>query len=181
MAISVPTIEPTEIQAGDFTTWKITDTDYSAADGWALEYNLVNSAGQIVINASADGTGHLVEISAASTAAYSAGLYSYQARMTKTTQIYTIRRGTIKVLVNFESQTTGYDDRSFAKICLDAIEAVLQGKAGEDVLSYSIQNRSLSKFSHEELLAARDKYKAEWIGEEVSAGRKSRKVKVRFV
>ena len=76
---------------------------------------------------------------------------------------------------------TAVTSDSFAKRCLDAIEAVLEGKASEDVANYSIQNRSLSKFSHDELLAARAKYKAEWIGEEVLAGRRSRKVTVQFV
>ena len=181
MSIDVATIEPDEFISGDFVTWKITDTDFPASDSWVLTYSFVKSDELIELTATASGADHLIEISGASTAAYSAGKYSWQGRFTKTTQIYTRRSGKTEILPNFATQTDGYDDRSFAKTCLDAIETVLEGKATEDVLSYSIQNRSLSKFSHEELIAARDKYKAEWIGEEVAAGRKSRKVKVRFV
>jgi hypothetical protein len=46
---------------------------------------------------------------------------------------------------------------------LAALEALLEGKATADVMSYSIAGRSLSKFSISELLLWHDKYKAELV------------------
>ena len=57
--------------------------------------------------------------------------------------------------------TTG-DTRSHAKIMLDKIESILEGKADSDVSSYSIGNRSLAKMTPEELTNWRDYYKAEY-------------------
>ncbi len=180
MTITVPTTEPTEIRAGDFVTWKKSLTDYPATS-WLLEYFLVKSDNQIGISATASGTDHLVSEAATDTKDWSAGEYHYIARVTKNTEIYTIKTGSLEILPDFETQTSGYDDRSFAKTCLDAIEAILEGKASEDVYSYSIGGRSLSKFSHAELLDARDRYRAEYNAEEIKAGRKSGKIKTRFV
>ena len=45
---------------------------------------------------------------------------------------------------------------------LDKIESLLEGKADNDVASYSIQGRSLAKLSPQELIDWRSYYKAEY-------------------
>ena len=48
---------------------------------------------------------------------------------------------------------------------IDKIESVLQGKADADVASYSINGRSLTKMSFEDLNSARDYYRKEYAKE----------------
>jgi len=53
------------------------------------------------------------------------------------------------------------DPRTHAEIMLNKIQTLLQGKADADVSSYSVQGRSLTKLSFQELEDARDKYQQE--------------------
>ena len=50
---------------------------------------------------------------------------------------------------------------SFATEALEKIEAVLLGKMDNDVQSYSIKGRTLSKYTVAELMILRDQLKAE--------------------
>jgi len=77
------------------------------------------------------------------------------------------------------------DPRIHAEIMVDKIESILQGKADSDVSSYSIAGRSLTKMSFDELLAARDRYRAEVVNhenrEKVKRGKANGStIKVRF-
>lgn len=64
---------------------------------------------------------------------------------------------------------TGNDEQSHVKKVLDALEAVIEGKASKDQLSYSIQGRSLSRMSWTEILMVYDKYKALYFREKQAA------------
>lgn len=71
------------------------------------------------------------------------------------------------------------DRRGHAAIMVEKIESILQNRAASDVESYSINNRSITKMSISELTRWRDYYQAE--AGEAAGGRKTNKVKVRFV
>lgn len=156
----IPTLEPDKVTAGDTWKWKRSLDHYSAADGWVLTYKLINASGDIDITASADGSDHLVSESAATTAAYAAGKYRWQGYVTKGAERYAIGRGEIEVLPDLATETT-YDDRTHARKVLDAIEAVIEGRASQDQMSYSINNRQLSRMPIEDLLKFRGVYRAE--------------------
>ena len=77
------------------------------------------------------------------------------------------------------------DPRSHAEIMLGKIESLLAGKADNDVSSYSIAGRSLVKLTFEELVNARNFYRAEVAQEaneiDLKHGRKnSSTIQVRF-
>ena len=72
----------------------------------------------------------------------------------------TVDRGQIEIKPNVASSSA--DPRSHAKIMIDKIESLLEGKADKDVSSYSIAGRSLNKMSVQELLDWRTHYKAEY-------------------
>lgn len=183
VSITVPTIEPEKVTAGDVWTWKKSLTDYLPSENWTLTYALVKDGTLIEITASDDSDIHLVEIAAATTAGYSAGIYHYQAYVTNssTSERYQIGTGTIEVLPNFATQSLGYDNRTHVKKTLDALEAVILGKASKDQLSYSIAGRSLSRMSPQELIDWRNQYRAEYYAEERKAGRKQRSIiRVKF-
>lgn len=169
MAHTVPTTEPAQVRAGDLATWKISLADYSAADGWALSYALVKSGTRITFNASASGADFLVAVSAATTAPWVAGTYQFVARVTKGTEIYTVREGSIDILPDLASASSGYDARSHARKTLDALEAWIEGR-DMGVAEYEINvgggSRRLKTIPITELLRLRDLYRREVRGEE---------------
>jgi hypothetical protein len=157
---TVPTTEPTTIRAGDLLSWSKTLSDYPASAGWALSYTLINASSKITINASASGADHLVSVAAATTGSYSAGGYTWIARVTKATEVYTIGQGSMQILPNLASLST-FDGRSHAKIMLEAIEAAIQGRASATQLRMSINNRSIEYLSPTELIKWLSFYRAE--------------------
>ncbi len=157
---TVPTTEPATIRAGDFITWVKTLTDYPASAGWALSYTLINAAVKITINASASGADHLVSVAAATTGSYAAGSYTWMARVTKGTEIYTVETGSMQILPNLAALST-YDGRSHAKVMVEAIEAAIQGRASSVQLRMAINNRSIEYLSPTELIKWLSFYRAE--------------------
>ena len=162
--------------------WQKSFDDYPASESYVLKYYLVISGTNLItITADPSGDDHLVTIAAATSADYAVGRHSYQARIEKDTEVYTVGTGIIEVLANLSADASGADYRSHAKKTLDALEATILGKASSDQLSYSIAGRSLSKFSPEELISWRNTYRAEYLREERRAGRtRPQKIKVQF-
>ncbi len=162
--------EPAEIIAGDSTNWKRTDLgdDYAPAS-YALTYTArLEDSGStsIAITASESGNDYIVEIAAATSAAYTVGIYHWQAYITRSSdsERITIDHGTFEVKPNRATATT--DPRTYVKISLDAIEAVIQGRASKDQAGYSIDGRTLSRTPIPELLLLYDRFKALWKGEQ---------------
>jgi len=161
--MDTPTTEPTEVTAGDTVKWTRTLSDYPAGT-WTLSYTLVNSASKITITASASGTDHLVSVTPATSAAWSAGLYDWQAYVTDGTDRYQVDSGRLTIHANYAGVTT-LDDRSHVKKTLDAIEAVIEGRASQSQQSYTINGRSLTRIPLAELYEFRKQYKAEYAAE----------------
>lgn len=161
MSATVPTIEPVSFRAGDFLTWTKSLTDYPANQSWTLAYTLIHpTATKITINATASGADHLVSVPAATTATYTAGAYTWMARVTKATEIYTVGSGSMEILPNLAALTT-FDGRSHAQIMLDAIEATFEGRASQTQQEYELNGRSIRHYGLDELIQWRSFYKAE--------------------
>ena len=165
-----PETEPTQIIAGDRAAWKRTDlgTDYAPAS-YSLKYSarLENSGStEIEITASESGSDYIVEVGQSTTAAYTAGVYHWQAYITRTSdsERVTVDSGTWEIKANRDAATT--DPRNHVKKVLDAIESVIEGRASKDQESYSIQGRALSRTPIADLITLRDKYRAEWVREQ---------------
>jgi hypothetical protein len=132
--------------------------DYPASDGWSLSYILVSPAAQIVIAAAADGSGHLVSVAPATTAAWAAGIYTWQERASKAGAIHTSDSGSIEILPNFSAAAGGLDARTHAQKTLAAIESWLE--TGDiTVADYTIGDRQLKRIPIRELLLLRDTYR----------------------
>lgn len=159
MSTTIPYGEPDSIRAGDTLEWKRSLADYPATT-WTLVYSLVNSGAKITITASASGTDHLIDESAATTAAYTAGWYDWTAHVTDGTDRYTVDHGRIEVQPDLSAATI-YDNRSHARIMLDAIESLLEGKTTADAQSSTHNGRSLTSYTWAELRLLRDLYRAE--------------------
>ena len=134
------------------------------------------------MTATAEGDDHVITIAPADSKTYPPGIYSYVARMENgVVEIYSIDTGKIEILPDFAAATTGYDDRAHVKKVLDALEAVILGKASKDQLSYSIAGRSISRLSPSEIIEWRNTYRAEYLRLEREAGRgRPSQIHVRF-
>jgi len=165
-----PETEPTQIIAGDRAAWKRTDlgTDYAPAS-YSLKYSarLEDSGStEIEITASESGSDYIIEVGQSTTTAYTAGVYHWQAYITRTSdsERVTVDSGTWEIKANRDAATT--DPRNHVKKVLDAIESVIEGRASKDQESYSIQGRALSRTPIADLITLRDKYRAEWVREQ---------------
>lgn len=153
---------PESIVRGLNAEWVLESPLYPATDGWVIEYSIVNAAEQHSFASTTVDGAHKVVLDAAATGGYGAGEYFYQAVAKKDTSAYPVETGTLLVKPNFKDLTSGYDARPHVKKVLDAIEATLEGKASKDQARYIIGSRRLDRYTFEELLVLRDKYRAEW-------------------
>lgn len=161
----IPTQEPAVIAAGDTAKWRRSLPAYPASAGWTLTYTLVRAATRITFSASADGDLHLVNVAASTTTGWTAGSYTWRAQVSKAGEVYTVATGTLTIRPNFAAATDG---RSHARKVLDGIEAVIEGRASSEVGEYQIAGRSLKYIPIPELLALRDKYRAEVLREDAA-------------
>jgi len=161
--------QPEIIVIGDYILWKRTDLvdDYPLAD-YSMEYVARISGGgstEIKVAATETGGTYVFEVDSATSATYVAGFYHWQleATQTATGNRVAIERGTFTAVEDLD--VNGADPRTHAEIMIDKIESILQGKADADVASYSINGRSLTKMSFDDLINARDFYRKEYVKE----------------
>lgn len=184
--MDIPSIEPTEITAGDTARWTRSLSDYPASDGWVLSYSLVKASVRIAITSTADGDDHAVTVTAATTAGWAAARYDWQAVVTKATERYTVGVGAITVKPNFATASAGLDNRTPARRILDALMAAYETYISSrgHVAEYEIAGRKMKFRTVEELLQQIDHWKREVAREDqaaaLAAGRRPGRVFVRF-
>ena len=162
---SIPEKEPVTIYKGETVVWNRKDlTDYpvgSYAMSWTAR---LESNGGTAFSATVTEVDDYYKFTLdnSNTGGYTTGDYFWVLKVTQSSdsEELIIDSGKITVKDNYFGSTG--DTRSHAKIMLDKIESILEGRADADVSSYSIQGRSLSKISINELLQWRDYYKAEY-------------------
>lgn len=164
----IPTIEPASIAAGDTLRFDRELRDYPASAGWQLSYTLINATGKITFSAAAVGDTHAVTVAASITAQWAAGDYAWRARVSKAGEVYTVGEGRMAVRAAWAGSS--HDARSHARRTLDAIEAMLEGRASNAAMEYEIAGRRLRYIPVPELLQLRGHYRAEVAREEAAAG-----------
>jgi hypothetical protein len=159
MPDDIPNYEPDLLVAGDTATWRRTLGNYPASQGWVITYALVQQKTglQILITGTADGDDHLINVPPSVTAAWSDGDYAGSGYCTKSPDRFTIWRGTITISTDLAGATPG-DPRTHGRIVLDAIEAVLEGRANQDCQRIVIADTLLIKYPVADLLMLRDRY-----------------------
>lgn len=157
--------QPETIVIGDYLLWKRSDLvdDYPVASH-SMEYVArITGGGTTEIKVAATtGTGtYVFEVTSATSATYTAGFYHWQLEATETSSgnRVVLERGTFTAVEDLD--INGADPRSHAEIMIAKIESILQGKADADVSSYSINGRSLTKMSFQDLIDARNFYRQE--------------------
>lgn len=164
-AANSPTTEPTEIVVGDYIQWRRVDlgTDYPNTAYTATYVARISGGGasEIQLVGSAYGTNYLFTANSETTTNFTPGYYHWQLEIARNSDgnRIVVDRGNFRAIVDLDVNQS--DPRIHAEIMLDKIETVLQGRADADVLSYSINGRSLSKMAPTELSEWRDYYKRE--------------------
>lgn len=163
--MEIPANEPLQFRAGDSVAWTRELSEYPAADGWQLKYRLLYASGSAVnISAAGSGTTHSVSLSAADTAAYTAGTATLVAYVEKgagpTLERVTLESTQISILPNLVTART-FDGRSAAAIALANLRAALNSMASNQsltVASVSLEGRSTTFRSIAELQDAINHY-----------------------
>jgi hypothetical protein len=165
---NAPTTEPQRFSIGDFVQWKREDIvgDYPVATHsaeWVARL-AHGSSSEIKVAATEASTYYLFTINSTDSASFDQGHYHWQLEITETSTSnrIIIDTGTLDIHYDLDDNV---DPRSHAQIMIDKIESILQGKADADVASYSINGRSLTKMSFEDLISARDFYRKEYAKE----------------
>jgi len=164
---NAPSTEPLQFAIGDFVQWKREDIvgDYPTATHSAEYVARISGGGsEIKVTATETSTYYLFTISSADSASFTKGHYHWQLEVTETSSgnRIIIDTGTLDIHYDLDDNV---DPRSHAQIMIDKIESILQGKADADVASYSINGRSLTKMSFDDLIKARDFYRKEYAKE----------------
>lgn len=162
---NAPTIEPDQIVVGDRVTWrkKNLGQDYPSSTYTVLYMSRVSQAGgnhEFSVSGVADGDDYLFTITSVDSASFDLGHHHWQLEITRTSdsERIVVQTGSWDIITDLDNNV---DPRTHAEISLDKIETVLEGRADADVLSYSINGRSLSKMPPSEMIEWRDYYRRE--------------------
>ncbi|WP_456267659.1 hypothetical protein M1D97_10355 [Kushneria sp. AK178] len=150
---------PNSLTAGTTLSLPITLTAWPASD-WSLTL-MLRGAGSVDLTATPEGKTHLIEADAATTTQWPAGRYWYSLRARRGDEVHEIDSGDITIQADIAALDAGHDGRAHAERVLEAIEAVIEGRASKDQDSYRINNRELRRTPIDQLLKLRDRYRRE--------------------
>lgn len=176
MTASIATKEPLELRAGLTWEWERQDLVDYPAPTWTLTYWFKRQGGadKFSIVATANGTYHHVAVAMATTDPYVADDYSWVAVVSNGTDSFEVDKGNLHLQPKYNADAA-LDDRSHAKKVLEAIEAVIEGRAAKDQEEYTIassngSSRSLKRTPLAELIKLRARYRSEVLAERIAAG-----------
>ena len=173
---------PAIVAAGTTITWRDDDTtvpfdQHATSADWTLKYYLRSSvSGAHTATATAYNSGWQVTISATDSASFNEGDWSYEAVISKGSEIFRLGEGKIQVKqsLSYTGTTPGViDTRSQNKIDRDNIKAALR-KFQDGMQEYSIGGRTFKRSNISDLHSELDRLNAivmrEDIAEKVSQG-----------
>lgn len=169
MPADIPSTAPSHLRSGDTVQWRRTLPSYPPSEGWELRYTLVSQAAAYTVTATVDGDGYLVGIAAAVTAGWAAGRYALTEYVVRGTERFTIDTTPLQVLPDLASASSGLDTRTHARKVLDAIDAWLESAAPVAGM-VEVAGRRIQQYPLPDLLALRDRYRAEVARERGATG-----------
>ena len=174
---------PSVVYAGDTLLFSISGGDYPPPD-WSLSYAFRSQVNDddgneateghvggtaIEFVSTQSGSNHLVSVAATVTAGWLPMEYSGVCRVVHTSgQKFTVWTGRLKVHPDLSQQPDNFDGRTHAQICLDKIEAVLENRAGRDVLNSVIAGQQINRLTPEQLIFWRNYYRQEVAAEKAA-------------
>ena len=168
---------PSELTAGETWQWSVEATEYPAPT-WSMTFYFINASSVFSIAALGSGATFTVDHPATSTRAIEAGRYQWTARVTDGTDVFSVGDGVISIAPDLVEER---DTRTWARRMLDAVEAVMEGRATRDEQSVSFNGRSITRMDFAELRQFRDELRSQVrIEEQGEAAGLGRDVRVRF-
>lgn len=151
MAREIPSTEPTEFVQGETVKWTKTFSDFPTSEAWAIVYELRGESTEAVTGSIA-GDEYEFELTASETAAMTIGDYWWQSWAEKGAEKYVIASGRMTLKSDLGEEAAGYDGRSNAKIILDALNALAEGKATKDQRDVMVGDRRIVRLAPQELM-----------------------------
>lgn len=166
---------PTVIEAGMSYAWEVKSSEYTLGDytgKCAIKFK--GSSKATILTATESDNTYTFTLTAAVTAALPVGDYEWVTYIEygdgASLERYPLESGTAVVRAWIGSTDT-VDSRTSYKIALDAIEAVIAGRASKDQESFSIAGRSLSRTPLADLISLQKFYSAKVKAEEDAKAR----------
>jgi hypothetical protein len=154
---------PASIVAGDTVSFAYSSALYPASSGWGMIWRLVGPGVAVDLAIAANGAGFTVSAPPAATSGLvvpPAGIpCTLLGAASAAGERFTVYRAPCKL--EPDPATVAGDLRSQAAQTLEAISALLAGRASMDQQSYRIGDRELARIPIPELLQLREYYKAE--------------------
>ena len=172
---------PSEISAGITFGVSLSYPEYAASE-WGLTL-ILRGPQAISIEAVRAGEVFTLSASAETTAGWAPGAYWWQLRAADGVETALLEDGQLRILEDLAAAEGAFDGRSHAEKVLEAVEAVIEGRASIDQQSYSINNRSLTRTPMADLLKLRAVYRAQVQAAKAAKngrGRLGRVMRVRF-
>jgi hypothetical protein len=154
---------PASIIAGYSLSWLVPQGEFSPDDGWDIRYVILSESAQLFINPpsgtnsgsrvdNGDGT-WTVSMSPAQTTTLADGKrHRFIGYVFDGTDEHVVDESIVLVKADPKTASAGLDPRSNDEVMLEAVRAVMAGKATDDQAAKSIGGRSLSRYSWGELL-----------------------------
>ena len=180
MAYDIPTAEPTALEAGTSLIFTRDLPDYDPGE-WTLTYHLISpTEAPITFSATEVDDQFKVDVAASTTQGWPSGNYLMSGYVSEIagSQRHLIYRKELQITPAI-SGAESFEWRSYARQMLDLIEEQLRTGLVRDTISYSINGRSFTCKSNQDLLQARDYFRAE-VGSEDQGGRQ-KKILARFL
>lgn len=171
---------PSEISAGITFGVSLSYPEYAAPE-WGLTL-ILRGPQAISLDAVREGDEFTFSASADVTAGWQPGTYWWQLRAIDSFETVLLEDGQLRVREDLAAGEGAFDGRSHAEKVLEAVEAVIEGRASIDQQSYSINNRSLTRTPLADLLKLRAVYRAQVQAAKAgkNGGRLGRMHRVRF-
>ncbi|MFS1525325.1 hypothetical protein ACL7TT_14640 [Microbulbifer sp. 2304DJ12-6] len=147
---------PAQLHAGDTLARTVDEAGYPASEGWRVEFTIADSAVSHTITSTAVGDCHRLAIT---TDTLGAGNYRWGLVFTDGNSRLTRQTGRLQLLPNFADGPT--ERRSHCEKVLQAVETMLEIKAGKDVAELTVEGQSFKRYEIPHLLALRDQYRRE--------------------
>lgn len=161
---------PPQFVLGDTLIIDIAPGDYPPP-AYALQLVFISSTGKVVVASTPSDGNHRFTVD---TVPFSSGRHDYQLKAVGTGYRRTLLTGFTTAQVDLASDTVAtFDGRSHAKKVLDALEAVIEGRASKSQLKHEFDGIAIEHMDLQQQVALRDKYRLKYQRELAAAKGKS--------
>jgi hypothetical protein len=154
----------TDLVAGDSLNYETQIVDYPPSAGWTAKLRMAPiGAGapvSVTANAVAETDSYRWQVGPGVTGAWSPGVYGWAIWVERAGERYTQQMGRLTVTQDPATASAGIESRSQAERSLDAINALLEGRAATAQLRYKINGRELESYPLKDLLLLKSHFEA---------------------